>query len=89
MSKAHKGKKHSEEARCNMSKARETPGRITARELFYLLPSNMPLQEKRKRLRQRFLMHPPQLFIIGVKNLSQKRILQKISAKVSDLDFEV
>ena len=54
MSKAHKGKKHSEEARRNMSKARETPDRITARELFYSLPSNMPLQEKRKRLRQRF-----------------------------------
>ena len=61
MSEAQKGKKNhqygkplSPEHCQKLSEARETPERIAAREFFFSLPADMPLTEKRKRLRQKF-----------------------------------
>ena len=54
MSRSQKGKTLSQEHRRNVSKARETPECLAAREFFFSLPSNMPLTEKRKCLRQKF-----------------------------------
>ena len=48
------GKPLSPEHRRNISEAKQTPEGIAARELFFSLPSNMPLTEKRKYLRQNF-----------------------------------
>ena len=44
----------SEETRRKMSEAKETPERTAARKIFFSLPSEMNLKEKRKILRQRF-----------------------------------
>ena len=54
ISKSLKGKPRSEITRRKISKAKETPERIAARELFFSLPPDVPLTEKRKRLCQRF-----------------------------------
>ena len=48
------GRKHTPETCRKMSEAHETPERLAARESFFSLPADMPLDEKRKRLRQRF-----------------------------------
>ena len=52
----NKGKKgiYTDETLRRMSKARETPDCIAAREFFFSLPSDMDLREKRKHLRQKF-----------------------------------
>ena len=54
LSEAQKGKTFSEEHRRNISAAKETPERMDAREVFFSLPVDMPLSEKRKHLRQKF-----------------------------------
>lgn len=54
MSKAQKGKKLSPEHRRNLSVARESPECTAAREIFFSLPTDMPLTDKRKHLRQKF-----------------------------------
>ena len=60
MSEAHKGEKHnnygkplSEETRRKISEAQETPERTAARDLFFSLPPDMALKEKRRLLRQK------------------------------------
>ena len=52
----NKGKKgvYTDETLHRMSKARETPERVAAREFFFSLPREMDIAEKRKHLRQRF-----------------------------------
>jgi len=52
----NKGKKgvYTDEALRRMSKARETPERVAAREFFFSLPREMDIAEKRKHLRQKF-----------------------------------
>ena len=54
LSESLKGRKLSEETRRKMSEAMQSPERMIAREFFFSLSSDMPLTEKRKRLRQRF-----------------------------------
>ena len=61
MSEAKKGEKNpmygkspSKETRRKMSEANAPPECIAARKLFFSLPPDMDLKEKRKRLRQRF-----------------------------------
>ena len=60
MSEAKKGEKHnnygktlSEETRRRISAAHETPERTAARNLFFSLPPDMDLKEKRRLLRQK------------------------------------
>ena len=60
MSETHTGEKHnnygkplSEETRRKISEARETPERTAARDLFFSLPPDMALKEKRRLLRQK------------------------------------
>ena len=60
MSEAHKSEKHhnygkllSEETRRKISEAQETPERTAARNLFFSLPPDMALKEKRRLLRQK------------------------------------
>ena len=48
-----KGKKHSAEACRNMSKAKTSPNKEPARQLFFSLPDSMSLAEKRKHLREK------------------------------------
>ena len=50
---AHKGKTVSEETRRKLSEAQETPERIAARDLFFSLPPDMDLKEKRRLLYQK------------------------------------
>ena len=54
LSQANKGKTLSKEHRRKLSQAKESPERIAARKLFFALPPDMTLTEKRKHLRQKF-----------------------------------
>ena len=57
ISKSNKGKHQgpvSDEHCRKISESLETPERMEARRFFFSLPSDMPLKEKRKRIRQRF-----------------------------------
>lgn len=54
ISETQKGHEVSEETCCKISKTKETPERMAAREFFFSLPLDMDLKEKRKCLRQRF-----------------------------------
>ena len=62
------GKKFSPEHRKSLSVAKETPERIEARKFFFSLSADMPLSEKRKRLRQKF----PKKFHKSIYNWCQK-----------------
>ena len=50
---AHTGKTVSEETRRKLSEAQDTPERIVARDLFFSLPPDMDLKEKRRLLHQK------------------------------------
>ena len=54
ISHANKGKTLSKEHRRKISHAKESPERIAARKLFFALPTDMSLTEKRKHLCQKF-----------------------------------
>ena len=62
------GKPLSAETRRKISQAQETPERIAARKLFFSLPPDMTLTEKRKHLRQRF----PEKHVNTVRKWCQK-----------------
>ena len=67
-SEALKGRTFSEEHCRNISKAKETPERIAARNLFFSLPPDMDLKEKRRLLHQK---------IIGVHRYTINRWIHK------------
>ena len=75
ISEAQKGHEVSEETRRKISKTKETPERMAAREFFFSLPSNMDLKQKRRCLRQRFLNKDPKVIYNWCKKFDSESVL--------------